>query len=204
MIEVAGSLWSVAPHERLDVALRLRDAGLRRVHWDMTDGRFAAAGGFRAPDAAVLARRTGLSAEAHIMAVRSLGEVDEWTDFCDLVIVHFESEDWAPAVDRIQRRGATPGIAVSPHTPVADVPHDIAVLCMSVVPGQAGSAFDERTPARVAALRDASPGRRIGVDGGVRHDRLEELTRAGADWVVVGTDLAFDRRSAWEDTLRGV
>lgn len=201
MIEVAGSLWSVAPENRLGTALRLRDAGLGRLHWDMTDGRFAAAGGFDAATAADLAAETGLRAEAHVMALRSAREVDEWTDFCDLVIVHVESEDWREAAGRIERRGSTAGLAVSPGTAPADIPHDFPVLCMSVVPGQAGSAFDETVIGKIATLRAASPSRRIGVDGGVTRSRAAALAAAGADWIVVGTDLVFDTGSEWGDLL---
>jgi len=201
VIQVAGSLWSVPATERRATAERLRAAGLRRLHWDTTDGRFAAAGGFRPEEAATLAAETGLTAEAHVMARRSAVEVDPWTDFCDLVIVHVESDDWEAAVDRIARRGGTPGLAVSPQTPATSVPADMAVLCMSIVPGQAGSAFDRAVLAKVTALRESSPSRRIGVDGGVRRADAAALAAAGADWVVVGTDLVGDRTAAWADIL---
>lgn len=201
-MRIAGSLWSVAPDDRLDTALRLRDAGLGRLHWDTTDGRFAAAGGFTPDDAAALAAQTGMTAEAHVMAHRSAREVDAWADFCDLVIVHVESDDWKDAVARIERRGVRAGLAVSPQTPATAVPLDLPVLCMSIVPGQAGSTFDERVLAKLSALRDAAPARPLGVDGGVRREHAEALAVAGADWAVVGTDLVFDGTAAWSDLLR--
>lgn len=200
-MQIAGSLWSVPPEDRLSTALRLRDAGLRRLHWDRTDGSFAAAGGFSPESAAELATATGLSAEAHVMAHRSVQEVDAWTAFCDLVYVHIESDDWQEALDRIERRGATPGLAVSPQTSAADVPADVAVLCMSIVPGQAGSTFDTAVLRKLTTLRAASPRRRLGVDGGVRRRHTEALASAGADWAVVGTDLVFDHEGTWADAL---
>ena len=118
-MRIAGSLWSVPAEDRLTTALRLRDAGLRRLHWDTTDGSFAAAGGFPPDSAAELASATGLSAEAHVMAHRAGRDVDAWTTFCDLVFVHIESDDWQEALVRIERRGATPGLAVSPQTRAA-------------------------------------------------------------------------------------
>ncbi|WP_226534068.1 hypothetical protein [Microbacterium paraoxydans] len=202
-MQIAGSLWSVPPADRLPTALRLRDAGLSRLHWDTTDGSFAAAGGFSPDAASELAAATGLAAEAHVMAHRTASEVDAWAAFCDLVIVHIESEDWKQAIDRIARRGALPGLAVSPQTPATAVPGDVAALCMSIVPGQAGSAFDSGVLEKIAALRAASPRRRIGVDGGVRRIHADALATAGADWAVVGTDLVFDREDAWADLLGG-
>ncbi|WP_426170959.1 hypothetical protein [Microbacterium sp. DWRC1-3] len=200
-MRIAGSLWSVPAEDRLTTALRLRDAGLRRLHWDTTDGSFAAAGGFPPDSAAELASATGLSAEAHVMAHRAGRDVDAWTTFCDLVFVHIESDDWQDALVRIERRGATPGLAVSPQTRAADVPADVAVLCMSIVPGQAGSAFDTAVLHKLTALRRASPDRRLAVDGGVRRLHHDALASAGADWAVVGTDLVFDQEDAWAEVL---
>ncbi|KQY78094.1 hypothetical protein ASD13_05410 [Microbacterium sp. Root1433D1] len=200
-MRIAGSLWSVPAEDRLTTALRLRDAGLRRLHWDTTDGSFAAAGGFPPDSAAELASATGLSAEAHVMAHRAGRDVDAWTTFCDLVFVHIESDDWQEALVRIERRGATPGLAVSPQTRAADVPADVAVLCMSIIPGQAGSAFDTAVLHKLTALRRASPDRRLAVDGGVRRLHHDALASAGADWAVVGTDLVFDQEDAWAEVL---
>lgn len=201
MIEVAGSLWSVSPEAQLATALRLKREGLRRLHWDMTDGRLATEGGFTSSRAASLAAETGLAAEAHLMSVRSAHIVDAWTEFCDVVIVHRESDDWREAVARIERRGVRAGLAISPGTPASSVPDECDVLCMSIVPGQAGSAFDEGVLAKISALRLAGPDRRIGVDGGVRRTHVATLVEAGADWAVVGTDLVFGTDGAWREVL---
>jgi ribulose-phosphate 3-epimerase len=189
MPEVAGSLWSVAIDEQLQAAQRLRAAGLRRLHWDMSDGTFANPGGFTAPDALALTEATGLAAEAHIMAADPLREVDAWTEFCDLIVVHAETQDWQRAVDRIAARNCTPALAISPETPTAAVPSELAVLCMSVTPGSAGSALDDNVLTKLPPLRRSSPARRIGLDGGVQRRHVDRAQRAGATWLVVGTDL---------------
>lgn len=202
MPEIAGSLWSVPADEQLEAAERLRDAGLRRLHWDITDGRFAKPGGFSAGEALRLTEATGLAAEAHIMAVDPLREIDAWTEFCDLIVVHAESDEWAKAVDRIASRGCLPGLAISPHTPVTVVPADMAALCMSITPGNAGSAFNETVLTKVSALRKASPGRRIGLDGGVQCRHVQNAERAGVNWLVVGTDLFLGDATNWATILR--
>ncbi len=202
MIKVAASLWSVPPERQLETALRLRDAGVRRLHWDTTDGRFAAPGGFSPERAAELAEATGMAAEAHIMAESSAQEVDAWTDFCDLVIVHAESSDWRAATDRIEQRGSVPGLALSPETLPAVVPTDMAALCMSIVPGAAGSTYDEDVLRKVAELRASASTRHIGIDGGVQRRHAERAAYAGANYLVVGTDLVFGGEAAWADLLR--
>lgn len=202
MIEVAASLWSVPVAQQLDTATRLRDAGVRRLHWDTTDGRFAAAGGFSPTRAAELAGATGMTAEAHIMAENSAQDVDAWTDFCDLVIVHAESADWRSAVTRIEQRGCQPGLALSMQTASTIVPADMTALCMAIVPGAAGSAFDEDVLEKTAELRASAPTRRIGIDGGVQRRHADRAADAGVSWLVVGTDLVFGGEEAWADLLR--
>lgn len=202
MSAVAGSLWSVAPERQVSEAQRLRASGMTRLHWDYSDGEFAAPGGFTADEARALTQATGLAGEAHLMTTDPLGTVDAWTEFCDLVVVHAEVEGWERAVDRIAARGAEPGLALSPHTPISVAPSGMTVLCMSITPGQAGSAFDERTLERVAALRAAASGRRIGIDGGVKRGHVEAALAAGVDWFVVGTDLFADGGAErWGDVL---
>lgn len=202
MLDVSGSLWSVAEDLQVEAALRLRTAGLRRLHWDMTDGHFANVGGFTAAEALAITERTGLIAEAHIMAERPVKEVDAWTDFCELIIVHAESNNWKESLDRIAQRGCLPGLAISPNTPVTIVPADIAVLCMSITPGTAGSAFQLSALAKVTSLRETSATRQIGLDGGVQRRHVERAIQAGASWVVVGTDLfTGDGEGRWVDML---
>lgn len=142
-----------------------------------------------------------MTAEAHVMAHRSAREVDAWADFCDLVIVHVESDDWKDAVARIERRGVRAGLAVSRRRPRRP--------CRSTCPCCACRSCRGRPGARStsgcwrsSALRDAAPGRPLGVDGGVRREHAEALSAAGADWAVVGTDLVFDGTAAWSDLLR--
>lgn len=199
---VAGSLWSVPPESQLTAVLSRRDAGLRRLHWDTTDGRFAAPGGFDPAEAARISEATGTEAEAHVMAEEPSRVVDAWADVCDTVFVHAETDDWRAAARRLERRGTRPGLAISPGTPVDVVPGGLAVLVMSVVPGRAGSAFDVRALDKVEQLHARDPHRPIGLDGGVRREHADEALAAGASWMVVGTDLfSDDGASRWADLL---
>jgi ribulose-phosphate 3-epimerase len=189
-VRVAGSLWSVPSGEQPGAVERLRAAGLAHLHWDFSDGHFAAAGGFSADEARAMTAWSGLVAEAHLMAVRPLEHVDLWTDFCDVVVVHAEAEDWRAALRRIESRGARPALAISPGTPPAVAPSaELAVLTMSVQPGRGGSPFDRRSLSSVAALRASGPSRLLGMDGGVTQGLGTEAVAAGANWLVSGTDL---------------
>lgn len=187
---VAVSLWSV-PEPLQDHALTtLRSAGLEYVHWDLTDGVFAAAGGFPADRARALTAMHGLRAEAHLMVTDPFAHLDAWTDFCELVVVHAETPDHLAALRRIEKRGARAGLALSPGTSTGVVPSgDLAVLVMSIVPGQAGSTFTPSALGTVRELRTDAPDRLVGLDGGVQRRHLDDIRQAGASWLVSGTDL---------------
>lgn len=209
-LEVAASLWSVPPADRPTTARRLVDAGLRRWHWDVSDGVFAAPGGFTPGQAADLTAHAPAPGEAHLMVTDPLPVVDDWVPFCDLVVVHVESRRCAEAVDRIRSAGTRAGVAIGPDTPLDALdalPADLPVLVMAITPGQAGSRFSPATLDRLTALsgRPASavpraaaaaghptgrPHRRLlGVDGGVDLARAHDCARHGATWVVSGTAL---------------
>ncbi|WP_299518198.1 hypothetical protein [uncultured Serinicoccus sp.] len=202
---VAGSLWSVPADKQVPAVLARRPAGLRRLHWDTTDGRFAAPGGFGPAEAARISEATGTEAEAHVMAHHPSAVVDAWADVCGTVFLHAESQDWQGATRRLERRGTRPGLAISPGTSVDVVPDGMAVLVMSVVPGRAGTAFDLGALVKVARLRDRDPHRPIGLDGGVRREHADRALAAGVTWMVVGTDLFSDDGAArWGDLLTRV
>ena len=197
-LTVAASLWST-PKDRLDSeALRLAAAGLRRWHWDVSDGVLAAPGGFDVDTVERLTRLTGLPGEAHLMVTDPLSQVDAWAPSCDRIVVHVESTGWADSLDRIRSLGRQPGVAISPGTPLGaltGVPSDVAILVMSIVPGQAGSTFIPTTVERLRALAD---GRDLGVDGGVTLDHARACASNGATWVVSGSALcSCAEPSAW-------
>lgn len=203
-VVVAGSLWSVPPASQATALVTAAARGLRHVHWDTTDGRFAPPGGFSPETARALTQHASAVHEAHVMALDPVEAVDAWTETCSRVVVHLENEDWSRAVDRIVRRGAQPAIALSPGTPSSAAPVDLPVLCMSVTPGHAGSTFDRRALDKVADLAERNADRTIGLDGGVTRDVAEQAVAAGASWLVVGTDLfGAGGLERWADLLGG-
>jgi ribulose-phosphate 3-epimerase len=198
MVTVAASLWST-PRDRIDAeARRLAAAGLRRWHWDVSDGVFADPGGFDIDTVGRIGHATGLPGEAHLMVSDPLTSVDAWAEVCDTVIVHVEAEGWERAVDRVRHRGVRPGVAISPDTPVStltDLPDDVAVLVMSIVPGRAGATFMPATLERLSSLAGRA---HLGVDGGVTLALARDCGAHGATWVVSGSSLCgCDDPGAW-------
>ncbi|HML51909.1 MAG TPA: hypothetical protein PKD84_10955 [Propionicimonas sp.] len=189
-MRIAGSLWSVPVADQLQALSAAIDDGLNVVHWDSSDGVFAAAGGFT-PEAAasLLQQAPSVESEAHLMMHDPLPVIPAWAQFCTAIAIPVEIEAAFRAVDLIATLGVQPCLAISPQTDLTRLPDDIPVLLMSVQPGQAGSAFQPVTIDRVAQLHELDPTRLLGVDGGIAPAHCADLARAGARWIVSGTSL---------------
>lgn len=188
---VSASLWSVAPEYLELEARRLAAAGLESWHWDRADGSLGPAGGFSAAQARALAELTGLESEAHLMLLDPLSELDEWLDFCSIVVVHAASPVAAEALERVAAAGVRGALAFSPRDPLGMHSADgIDALVMSVEPGHGGSAF---LPGALDRVRELSTRHdAVGVDGGVTAERARDARAAGASWIVSGTALLAD------------
>jgi ribulose-phosphate 3-epimerase len=199
MTRISGSLWSVAADEqakKLDAAV---SGGLPVVHWDTSDGVFAARGGFSPEGAArLLEAAPPVESEAHLMVAHPDEAIDAWAELCTIVVVPLETETAARALDKVAARGVQPAVAVSLETPLAEVPADLPVLLMAITPGQAGAPFDSRVLPRISELRARGRNPLIGVDGGVEPVQFERLANSGANWIVSGNSLfAATDPAAW-------
>jgi len=116
----------------------------------------------------------------------------------DCVSVHYEvCRNLDRTLHMIQDHGAKAGVVINPATPVMlleDVLEIVDyVLVISVNPGYGGQRFIPRSLNKVRHLRRLRAERRlefaIEIDGGVGHDNMEEVAKAGADWVVAGSSV---------------
>jgi ribulose-phosphate 3-epimerase len=199
-LRIAGSLWSVPAESVRSTAAGLAESGLTVWHWDRADGTLGPAGGFSAETAREIAEATGIRSEAHLMLADPRDELDAWTAFAELVVVHVESPHWGEAVDRIRESGVRAGVAISPGSAVPDgLAHDLAVLVMTVEPGNAGTGF---LADRLSLLGHVADHPLRGIDGSVDLARGRTARDLGANWIVSGTALtgATDPR-AWLDAL---
>lgn len=190
-MRIAGSLWLVPSEHQAGALAAAAAAGLTGVHWDTTDGQFAAPGGFSSDAAiALLEQVTGLNSEAHLMVNKPLAHIDQWAEFCSTIVVPFEITDPWSSLRRIEERGARPALAVSLETPLELIPTGaFDVLVMAITPGLAGSPFDDRAVDRISTLRARGCHEWVGVDGGVGPDQFVPLGQAGANWIVSGSSL---------------
>lgn len=196
-VRIAPSILA-ADFARLGEEVRAIDkAGCDWVHIDVMDGHFVPNLTLGPPVIAALRPVSTKPFDVHLM-IRPVEPLLNafLAAGADIVTVHVEAaDDIRPVLQRVRAAGARAGVSLKPATPPTAVSGllDIAdlVLVMSVEPGFGGQAFDEASPAKIAALRamiDRS-GRTIDleVDGGIVPETAGLAVAAGADVLVAGT-----------------
>jgi len=169
------------------------------IHWDVMDGVFVPNLTFGPDVIASIRPLVDLEFEAHLMVIEPDRLVDRYVEAgCSTVLVHAEACDHLHrTVSHIADLGATPGVALNPHTPVSVVRHirDLlgVLLVMTVNPGFGGQAYIPLED-KVAEAADllAGTGCSIEVDGGIGPSTVAGVVSAGADRLVSGSALFRD------------
>ena len=199
-IAVAPSVLPVDFSRLGDECIALEKAGVDLIHWDVMDGVFVPNLTF-GPDVIASTRHlVDLEFEAHLMVVDPDRLVDRYVDAgCSTVLVHAEACDHLHrTLSHIADLGATPGVALNPHTPAEVIRHvrDLlgVVLVMTVNPGFGGQSYIgamEPKLAEVAAMLDGYDCA-LEVDGGIGPSTVADVVAAGADRLVSGSALFGD------------
>ncbi len=185
---------------RLADSLRLLEqAGADAVHLDVMDGVFVPNISIGIPVVASVRAATSLPLDVHLMIDAPERYIAEFVEAgADILTVHVEATRHPHrALQMIRERGACPGLALNPGTPIDHavelLPLCDLVLVMSVNPGFGGQKFIPQTLGRLerlhAAIQDGDYTTLVEVDGGVSAANAAEIASAGADILVSGTAL---------------
>lgn len=199
MVEIVPSILA-ADFARLgEEVARVERGGAKMLHVDVMDGHFVPNLTVGPPLLESLRKVTRSTLDIHLM----ITDPDKYAPIfieagANQVSVH---QEVCPHLDRtvrmIQSEGADAGVVINPATPVSTL-EDILdvvdyVLVMSVNPGFGGQQFLPRSLEKVRALdrirRERRLAFRIEIDGGVSLENLQDVVRAGVDWVVVGSSI---------------
>ena len=183
-----------------DEVMALEKAGADLIHWDVMDGVFVPNLTF-GPDVIASTRPlVDLEFEAHLMVVEPDRLVERYVEAgCSTVLVHVEACDHLHrTLAHIADLGATPGVALNPHTP-ADVIRNVrdlvgVVLVMTVNPGFGGQSYIESMESKVTEVASLLDGYNcaVEVDGGIGPTTVAAVVAAGADRLVSGSALFRD------------
>jgi ribulose-phosphate 3-epimerase len=175
----------------------LNNSSAEFIHVDIMDGMFVPNISFGIPVCEAIYRHAKKPLDVHLMIEQPDRYLEAFRKAgASILTVHYEAcPHLHRTVQHIRELGASPGVALNPHTPVellSEILPDLSlVLIMSVNPGFGGQKFIENTYQKIARLdairRQKGYTFRIEVDGGVNTDNAGLLAREGADILVAGS-----------------
>ena len=190
LLNIGRDLDRVAPHADM-------------LHIDVADGHFAPSFLFFVDLVDRIRKYSDKPIHVHLMVEDSIlaSQIDQFAEAgADLISAHIECPSVATdALERIRRHGVIPGLVLRVETPVAtlapyvdDVPF---VTLLGTAIGVKGKGLHEEALHRLTEVRGminrsyAKTGKRsvLVADGGIRHETVPLLRKAGADAVVLGS-----------------
>ena len=204
MALIAPSLLA-ADAARLGEALQvIKAAGAPMVHVDVRDGHFVPDISMGQPVIASLRKATDLVLDVHLLIERPERYAAEFVQAgADRLAVQAEAAaHLSQILSQIRARGAKAGIAVSPSTPLnslAELWEEIDFVALwTSEPSDSQGRFLPRMLEKVQAASAERVTRRldfaIEAEGGIGVDNWEDVARAGADILVMDSDI-FDTES---------
>ena len=197
MVEIVPSILSANFARLADEIACVERGGAKIVHLDVMDGHFVPNLTIGPPVVESIRKCTRLHLDVHLM----IENPDRYAPLfveagANSVSVHYEAcRHLDGTLELIRKGGAMAGVVLNPATPVS-VLEDILgvadyVLLMSVNPGFGGQKLIPYVLDKVRKLarirREKQLALPIEIDGGVHVDNLDEVVRAGCDWIVTGS-----------------
>ncbi len=183
----------------------MEQAGARILHLDVMDGHFVPNLTFGLPVIEAIRRDTKLILDVHLMISNPDQVAEKFVEAgADYLSVHYETVVHLDRlVERVREKGAQPGVAVNPHTPVLlleeILPKCHHVLVMSVNPGFGGQEFIATSFEKVRRLKGLIRCQgldvKIEIDGGMGPRNTAEAVRSGVDVVIAGSAIFQAERS---------
>ncbi|MGH9340085.1 MAG: ribulose-phosphate 3-epimerase [Acidobacteriota bacterium] len=189
---------------------KMEQAGAEILHIDVMDGHFVPNLTIGIPVLKAIRKTTGLLLDVHLMISNPEEMAEAFVEAgADFISVHYETVTHLDRLlERIREKGARPGVAVNPHTPVLlleEILHKCHhVLVLSVNPGLAGQEFIAGSFEKMRKLRAEIQKQRLDVkieiDGGIGPGNVGEAVRSGADILVAGSAVFSSENP--QDTFR--
>jgi ribulose-phosphate 3-epimerase len=197
LIELAPSILSADFAHLADQVRAATEGGAGLLHVDVMDGHFVPNITIGPPVVASLRKATELPLDCHLMIENPDQFIPDFVSAgADWISIHQEAcRHLNRSLELIRHHGAQVGVVINPATPVSTLSEvlDIVdyVLVMSVNPGFGGQKFIPGALHKIRQLAELRTSRnlrfRIEVDGGVAHDTVASVVRAGAEILVAGS-----------------
>jgi ribulose-phosphate 3-epimerase len=196
LIELAPSILSADFAHLADQVQAAGEGGASVIHVDIMDGHFVPNLTIGPPVVKSLRRVTELPLDCHLMIENPDEYIPAFAEVgANWISVHQEAcRHLNRTLTLIKSHDCLAGVVMNPATPVETLSEvlDIVdyVLVMSVNPGFGAQKFipgSLHKISRLAQIREQRGlGYRIEVDGGIAHDTVADVVRAGAEILVAG------------------
>jgi len=195
-IEILPSLLSADFAVLADEIKKVEEAGCKRLHLDVMDGRFVPNITIGPVVVKAIRRRTKLFLDAHLMIEQPQKYIMDFKRAgVDAITIHQEAcDDFLHTVKEIKKLGLFAGVALRPKTPldtIKDVVQEVdLILIMTVEPGFGGQDYiagsEEKIMQARSLLKEKGLDIPIQVDGGINTETAPLVARAGATQLVAG------------------
>jgi len=199
--KLAPSILS-ADFSELGEALRLcAEGGAHYIHVDVMDNQFVPNLTIGPPVVKSLRPLSQKYFDIHMMVIEPEKLVEPFAKAgADGITFHIEAaEKPQEVIDLIRASGKDVGLSLKPKTPVADIEPFLdqidLLLIMSVEPGFGGQGYVDSSTERVTEIKQLLIEKclkdrvKIEVDGGIKLHNAKEVLDAGADILVVGSEV---------------
>ena len=175
-------------------------AGIDYIHFDVMDYHFVPNLSFGAVVCKAL-RNSYITApiDVHLMVDSPDNFIKPFSEAgANLITFHPETvKNVEETLNRIKKAGLQVGMAFSPEKSLYSFENFLTkidlVLLMSVNPGCSGQSFISESLNKIVETRsflDKLQSKAfLGIDGGIKINNITDVSRAGADFIVVGSDL---------------
>ena len=199
--KLAPSILS-ADFSELGEALQLcAEGGAHYIHVDVMDNQFVPNLTIGPPVVKSMRPLSQKYMDIHLMVIEPEKLVEPFAKAgADGITFHIEAaEKPQEVIDLIRASGKDVGLSLKPKTPVADIEPFLdqidLLLIMSVEPGFGGQGYVDGSTERVAEIKQLLIKKclkdrvKIEVDGGIKLHNAKEVLDAGADILVVGSEV---------------
>lgn len=205
MLELSPSLLSANFTDlKTDIEV-LNSLDVKYLHLDVMDGMFVPNISFGPMIIKQLRPLTNMIFDVHLMIENPDRYVEAFKDAgAEILTVHYETcTHLHRTISYIKSLGMKAGVSLNPHTNpdvLEYVLEDLdLILVMSVNPGFGGQSFIPSALDKISYLRKKIDEKKLDiileVDGGVKTSNVREVIKAGADLIVSGSDVFFDKEN---------
>lgn len=199
MAKLAPSLLSADFSNLADEIVKIERGGADYIHLDVMDGIFVPNITFGAPVISKIRKVTKLPFDVHLMVHQPERFIKDFVEAgADILTVHQEaSTHLHRTIQEIKAYGIKAGVSLNPATSLDTLKYIIddldLILIMSVNPGFGGQSYIEAMTDKISSLKaiisEKNPDILLQVDGGIKLDNARLIKDAGADLIVVGSDI---------------